>query len=118
MGNTSENDNTVSEIRKWRDHLNYVLGPIGVCAAISLRNTPSTNDALLYLGTMFTFAALMLTSFNSELFLYGQKIRLEKHENYNYKTLIRYYGELFRFKNFLGYWAGIVSLLIIMIPVK
>lgn len=110
----NQQEETISEIKKWRDHLNFVLGPIGVCAAISLRHTPSTNDALLYLCTMFTFAALMLPSFNSELFLYGQKLKLEKHEKYNWQTLLRYYKNMFKIRYFLGYWAGVSALLIIL----
>ena len=114
----SSQEETIAEISRWRDHLNYVLGPIGVCAAISLRQNPSTDDALLYLGTMFTFSALMLPSFNSELFMYGQKLRLKKYEKYNWKTLLRYYGKLLKFKYFLGYWAGILALLIILVAAK
>lgn len=114
----SPQEDTVSEIKRWREHLNFVLGPIGVCAAISLRQTPSTGDALLYLSTMFTFAALMLPSFNSEFFIYGQKLKLEKHERYNWQTLLRYYENMFKIKYFLGYWAGVLALLIIIISAK
>ena len=108
-------EDTISEIMRWREHLNFVLGPIGVCAAISLRQTPTTDDALMYLSTMFIFAALMLLSFNSELFMYGQKSKLKKYEKYNWQTLLCYYKNMFKFRHFLGYWAGVLALLITFI---
>ncbi|MEI6827755.1 MAG: hypothetical protein WCK54_19355 [Desulfuromonadales bacterium] len=111
-------EDTILEIKRWREHLNFVLGPIGVCAAISLRQTPSIDDALLYLSTMFTFAALMQFSLNSELFMYGQKLKLKKHEKYNWKILLSHYKYMFEFKHFLGYWAGVLALLIIVISAK
>lgn len=103
----------VNDIKQWQDHLNYVLGPIGVCAAISLRNNPNMTDALLYFMTMIVFAYFKFESLKSDIFVLNTKT--EKHEKYNLKVLLKHYNEFYKLRFVTGYLIGVVSLLFVIL---
>jgi hypothetical protein len=112
MSEKQYNQEIVNDIKQWQDHLNYVLGPIGVCAAISLRNNPNTTDALLYLMTMIVFAYFKFNSLKSEIFVLNTKTK--RHEKYNLMVLLQHYKEFYKLKFATGYLFGIASLLLVI----